>query len=136
DLGTIDYEPTWLPVFRDLGVNVAILADFHSDSHPNDTGKIRLNEQKVYFEGCERFSDRDLLLIPGEEPDRNFGGHYMFLFPKPLFFTHAKEGQPGKQTAVENMPGYGKVYHTSSAPSELEMLQKENGLVWQTHPRT
>lgn len=136
DAGTLDEEPTWLPVFRELGINLAILADFHSDSHPNDTGKTRLDEQKVYFEGCERFSDRDFLLIPGEEPDRNFGGHYMFLFPQPLFYTHAKEEQQRKQPAVENLPGYGKVYHASSASDELEMLQKENGLVWQTHPRT
>ena len=58
DAGTLDEEPTWVPVFRELGVNLAILADFHSDSHPNDTGKMRLDEQKVYFQGCERFSDR------------------------------------------------------------------------------
>src|SRR3954452_18639671 len=136
DAGTMDEEPTWLPVFRELGVNVAILADFHSESHPNDTGKVRLDEQKVYFEGCERFSDRDMLLIPGEEPDRNFGGHYMFLFPHPVFYTHAKEEQQRKQPAMENLPGYGKVYHTASASDELEVLKKENGLVWQTHPRT
>ena len=135
DVGTIDEEPTWLPVFRDLGINLAILADFHGDGHPNDTGKIRLDEQKVYFQGCERFSDRDFLLIPGEEPDRNFGGHYMFLFPRPLFYTHAKDAQ-GKQPAVENLPGYGKVYHAGSAADELAMLKEEGGLVWQTHPRT
>ena len=60
---------------------------------------IRLNEQKVYFEGCERFSDRDLLLIPGEEPDANFGGHYMFVFPKPLFFTHVKQPAKGPRAS-------------------------------------
>ena len=136
DAGTLDEEPTWLPVFRDLGVNLAILADFHSDSHPNDTGKTRLDEQKVYFEGCERFSDRDFLLIPGEEPDRNFGGHYMFMFPQPLFYTHAMEEQQRKQSAMEDLPGYGKVYHAASASDELTMLNKEGGLVWQTHPRT
>ena len=135
DAGTIDEEPTWLPVFRDLGINVAILADFHGDGHPNDTGKVRLDEQKVYFEGCERFSDRDLLLIPGEEPDRNFGGHYMFMFPQPLFFTHAQDAS-GRQPLTENLPGFGKVYHTGSAADELAMLTKEAGLVWQTHPRT
>ncbi len=54
DLGTMDFEPTWLEVFRALGVNIAILADFHSDSHPNDTGQVRLQEQKVYFDRCER----------------------------------------------------------------------------------
>lgn len=134
DAGTIDFEPTWLPVFRDLGVNIAILADFHSDSHPTDTGKLRLDEQKVYFQGCERFSDRDLLLIPAEEPDANFGGHYMFLFPTPLYYTHGKPKSP--QPFVEQLPGYGKVYHTATAQQELELLEKESGLAWQTHPRT
>ncbi|MEJ7606824.1 MAG: hypothetical protein WKF37_11285 [Bryobacteraceae bacterium] len=131
-------EPTWLPVFRDLGINIAILADFHSDGHPSDTGKLRLDEQKLYFDGCERFSDRDFLLIPGEEPDANFGGHYLFVFPKPVFFTHG--GHAAKQTIaqpfVEELSPYGKVYHTNTAAAELNLLEKERGLVWQTHPRT
>jgi hypothetical protein len=134
DAGTIDFEPTWLPVFRDLGINIAILADFHSDSHATDTGKVRLDEQKVYFQGCERFSDRDFLLIPGEEPDAHFGGHYLFLFPRALYYTHGKP--KAKQPFVEDIPGYGKVYHTDSAADELALLKKESGLVWQTHPRT
>jgi hypothetical protein len=138
DAGTMDQEPTWLPTFRALGINMAILADFHGDSHPADTGKLRFDEQKVYFEGCERFSDRDMLLIPGEEPDANFGGHYMFVFPKPLYFSHLKEPlrTPNTQPFEENMPPYGKVYHTKTAAAELNLLQQEHGLVWQTHPRT
>jgi hypothetical protein len=138
DAGTMDEEPTWLPVFRALGINMAILADFHSDSHPNDTGKVRFDEQKVYFEGCQRFSDRDMLLIPGEEPDANFGGHYMFVFPKPLFFSHVKEPAKGPtgQAFEESMAPYGKVYHTTTAATELNLLNQERGLVWQTHPRT
>jgi len=114
-------------------INMAILADFHSDSHPNDTGTTRLNEQKVYFDGCARFSDRDFLLIPGEEPDANFGGHYMFLFPHPVFFTHLK--QPAKSATDQPFFENG-VYHTTTAANELELLNKEKGLVWQTHPRT
>jgi hypothetical protein len=138
DVGSMDYEPTWLPVFRNLGINIAILADFHGDSHPTDTGKLRLDEQKVYFDGCARFSDRDMLLIPGEEPDANFGGHYMFVFPGPLFFTHVKEPAkgPAGQPFVENLAPYGEVYHTTTASTELDLLTREKGLVWQTHPRT
>jgi hypothetical protein len=138
DAGSMDVEPSWLSVFRGLGINLAILADFHSDSHPSDTGKIRLDEQKVYFEGCERFSDRDLLLMPGEEPDANFGGHYMFLFPRPLFFTHVKSPAtgPAGQPFQETLAPYGKVYHTTTAVNELGLLNQEKGLVWQTHPRT
>ena len=138
DAGTIDQEPTWLPVFRSLGINLAILADFHGDSHAADTGKIRFNEQKVYFEGTRRFSDRDMLLIPGEEPDANFGGHYMFVFPKPLFFSHVKEPAkgPAGQPFEETMAPFGKVFHTTTAANELQLLNQEHGLVWQTHPRT
>ena len=138
DAGTMDQEPSWLPVFRSLGINLAILADFHSDSHATDTGKVRFNEQKVYFDGCERFSDRDMLLIPGEEPDANFGGHYMFVFPKPLFFSHVKEPAkgPAGQPFSETLAPFGQVYHTTTAGNELALLNQENGLVWQTHPRT
>ena len=133
DAGTIDLQPSWLQVFRGLGINMVILADFHSDSHPNDPGSVRFKEQKVYFEGCQRFSDRNFLLIPGEEPDANLGGHYMFVFPHPLFWSHA----PGAgQTFEEKDPEYGNVYHSSSAKDELALLQKENGYMWQTHPRT
>jgi hypothetical protein len=139
DAGSMDFQPTWLQVFRGLGINIAILADFHSDSHPTDTGATRLNEQKVYFDGCGRFSDRDFLLIPGEEPDANFGGHYMFLFPHPVFFTHLKQpakGNAGQQPFFENVAAFGGVYHTTTAANELDLLNKEKGLVWQTHPRT
>jgi hypothetical protein len=137
DAGTMDFQPSWLQVFRALGINIAILADFHSDSHPTDTGKIRLNEQKVYFEGSRRFSDRDFLLIPGEEPDANFGGHYMFVFPKPVYFTHLRKPEhPPNQPYSENIDPFGKVYHTTDAANELQLLKDEQGLVWQTHPRT
>ena len=137
DAGTLDMQPTWLPVFRALGINIAILADFHGDAHPNDTGKLRLDEQKVYFEGSDRFSDRNFLIIPGEEPDANFGGHYMFVFPRPVYFTHLRKPKsPPQQPFEENLQPYGKVYHTTTAANELELLKKEQGLVWQTHPRT
>jgi hypothetical protein len=95
-----------------------------------------LDEQKVYFDGCERFSDRDFLLIPGEEPDANFGGHYLFAFPKPVFYTHGKPPASGPKPFLETVPPYGEVYHTASSAQELDLLRKENGLVWQTHPRT
>jgi len=61
----------------------------------------------VYIEGCRRFLDRDTFLIPGEEPDANFGGRYMFVFPKPLFFRHVKE--PAKGAA-------GQPFEESMAP--------------------
>lgn len=133
DAGTVDQQPSWLQVFRDLGINIAILADFHGDGHASDPGPLRFKEQKVYFEGTQRFSDRGFLLIPGEEPDANFGGHYITFLPRPVYWSHSpRAGLPFE----ENDPQYGKVYHVSNAAQELDMLKREGGLVWQAHPRT
>jgi len=133
DAGTLDLQPSWLPVFRSLGVNIAMMSDFHGDGHPSDPGPLRFREQHAYFEGCRRHSDREFLILPGEEPDAQFGGHYTAVFPKPVYWSHVrKDGQP----FVEQHPEYGAVYHVGSAADELELLRREQGLVWQAHPRT
>ena len=133
DAGTLDIHPTWVDVFRGLGINIVNLADFHGDSHPKDPGPLRFAEQKVYFDGCRRFSDRDFLLIPGEEPDDTFGGHYITMFPHPVYWSQVKTDG---QQFTENDPKYGKVYHVGSSEDELDMLKREQGLTWTAHPRT
>jgi len=133
DAGTLDLQPPWVPVFRALGINIAMMSDFHSDSHPKDPGPLRLPEQKTYFEGCVRNSDDGFLVMPGEEPNLYFGAHYTAIFPRPVYWIMSRAaGQP----LVEDRPGYGKVYHIGSAADELEMLRREGGLVWQAHART
>ncbi len=133
DAGSADVQPSWLQVFRGLGIGIVLLADFHSDSHPNDPGPIRFAEQKVYFDGCRRFSDRGFLLVPAEEPDAKLGGHYITFLPRPVYWSHVQE--PG-QKFIEDEPKYGKVYHVGSKEEELDMIQREGGLMWQAHPRT
>jgi hypothetical protein len=133
DAGTIDIHPVWVDVFRALGINIVNLADFHSDSHPKDPGPIRFEEQKVYFDGLRRFSDRNFLMIPGEEPDNTLGGHYITILPHPVFWSQTRAA--GHQF-MEDDPTYGKVYHVSTAAEELDMLRREDGLMWQAHPRT
>jgi len=133
DAGTIDVHPAWVDVFRALGINIANLADFHSDSHPKDPGPIRFKEQKVYFDGLRRFSDRNFLMIPGEEPDNTLGGHYITILPRPVFWSQTRAA--GHQF-IEDDPAYGKVYHVGTAAEELGMLRREGGLMWQAHPRT
>lgn len=133
DAGSLDLQPTWLPVFRELGVNIAMMSDFHSDSHPKDPGPLRLKEQNVYFEGSKRHSDANFLIMPGEEPNAYFGGHYTMVFPRPVYWTQTRKAG---EALLEQHPEYGKVYHIGSAADELEMLKRESGLVWQAHPRT
>ena len=110
-----------------------MMSDFHADSNPSDPGPIRLAEMDSYFEACRRHSDRDFLLLPGEEANAHLGGHYTLLFPKPVYWTKVRgEGQ----VFSEEHPQFGTVYHTGSAADMLEMMQRESGLAWQAHPRT
>jgi len=133
DAGSLDLQASWIPVFRDLGINIAIMSDFHGDGHPKDPGPLRLRDLEAYVEGCRRHSDREFLILPGEEPNLHLGGHYAVLFPKPLYWTQVRQAG---QSLVEDHPKYGKVYHIGAASDELEMLRQTNGYLWQTHPRT
>ena len=117
-----------------LGINVVALMDFHADKlHPADPGPLRLADQKDYFEAARRHSDEDFLVIPSEEPNAYLGGHYSILTPRPVFWTMVR--QPG-QPFVEDVDGYGRVYHTGSAADVHQMVEREDGLIWQAHPRT
>ncbi len=80
-----------------------------------------------------RFSDRGFLLVPGEEPDATLGGHYITFLPHPVYWSHVRKD--GQQFTENDLP-YGKVYHIGSPAEELDMLRRENGLMWQAHPRT
>ncbi len=135
DRGTLDYQPPWVAVFRALGIDILYLGDFHDDSHPNDPGPERFKEQKVYFEGAQRVSDRDFLVMPAEEPNAYFGGHWWLMTPKPIYFSHA-EPRPAGQPFMENDPTYGEVYHVGSSADILNMVNREHGILWTTHPRT
>ncbi len=133
DAGTFDWRPTWLPAFRGLGINIAMMSDFHGDGTPDDPGPLRVKDLDNYFKACRRHSDREFLLMPGEEPNAYVGGHYTLIFPRPVYWTKVRqEGQP----FTEQHPQYGTVYHTGSATDLLAMLRREGGLVWQAHPRT
>ena len=129
DAGSLDVQPPWIPAIRALGVNIVMLDDFHDDGHPNDTGRVRLDELREYYDACQRHSDRDFLILPGEEANVYFGGHYNLLFPKPVYWTHGRAAGAGFQDA-------DGVYHPANAAEMYDMVRREEALVWQTHPRT
>ena len=135
DRATLDYQPGWVPVLRGLGVNIVYLGDFHDDSDPNDPGPKRFAEQKIYFEGSRRMSDKDFLVMPAEEPNAFLGGHWYLLTPKPVYFSHAPK-RPTDQQFTEQDPTYGQVYHLGSAADVLNMVNREQGIIWTAHPRT
>ena len=133
DYGTLDFQAPWIPTFRALGINIAMMSDFHGDGNGEDSGDLRFQDIANYVEASRRHSDRDFLIMPGEEPNAHLGGHYTMVLPKPVYWTRVREeGQPFS----EDHPKFGKVYHTGSRADLLKMLEETGGLVWQSHPRT
>jgi hypothetical protein len=129
----IPEAPTFIDVMKRSGVDIIHLGEFHYTAHATGPDSLRLKELHALFEQCERLSSKDILLLPGEEPNEFFGGHWMNFFPKPVYWVMSrKEGMP---FVIED-PKYGKVYHIANEREMLELLKKENGLAWTAHART
>ena len=136
DRETLDYQPSWVPVFRGLGINVVYLGDFHDDSDPSDPGPKRFKEQKVYFEGVAAALGQEISWsCRPKSPMPIFGGHWYLMTPKPVYFSHA-EPRPAGQPFKEKIPVYGQVYHLGSSDDVLKMVNRRHGIIWTAHPRT
>lgn len=126
-------QPEFVKVFRDLGLDIVHLAEFHYTADPRGPDEKRLPQLKALFELCEKQSDSKFLLLPGEEPNEFYGGHWLNFFPQPVYWVMSrKPGQP----YVEEKAGYGKVYHIGNKEEMLRLLEDERGLAWTAHPRT
>ena len=129
----IPENPEFIDVFKRLGLDMVHLGEFHYTAHPKGPDSLRLKELKALFEQTERLSDDEFLLIPGEEPNEFFGGHWMQMFPRPVYWIMSRgDGVP----FVENKPGFGKVYHIGSTEDMMRLLEEEQGLAWTAHART
>lgn len=125
--------PGFVKALKNTGVNIMHLGEFHLAGNPKDPGPRRLIQYKTMFDECERLSTGNFLMLPGEEPNNFFGGHWMNLFPKPVYWImNRQEGQP----FVEEIPEYGKVYRIGDKVDMLNLLKAENGLAWTAHART
>ena len=60
-------------MFKDMGVEMVHLAEFHGDGHPQDPGRVRLDEMQAMFDECRRLSDQEILFLPGEEANVHLG---------------------------------------------------------------
>lgn len=126
-------HPEFVQVFKDMGVDIVHLAEFHYTADPRGPDEKRLPQLKALFELCEKQSDKAFLLLPGEEPNEFFGGHWLNIFPRPVYWVMSRNGQA---PYVEEKAGYGKVYHVGNKQEMLQLLKDEKGLAWTAHPRT
>jgi hypothetical protein len=128
-----DWTPPFKPVLKAMGVDASIIMDFHGDGHPRDLTDVRLEELGAFFRACKTQSDEDFLLIPSEEANVHLGGHWAVVFPKPVYWFM---GRPEGGRFETDHPKYGKVYSAANPKEMLEIVRKENGLMYQTHART
>lgn len=125
--------PGFVQAFRNTGVNIVHMAEFHGPGSPRGPEAKRWPELQTMFSEFERLSNGNFLLLPGEEPNNFLGGHWMNIFPKPVYWLMSREKD---QPFVENDPKYGKLYRIANKEEMLKLLELENGLAWTAHART
>jgi len=124
--------PGFVTKFKETGVDIVHLAEFHHGWTPAQKTPDRLRMLKAMHEECARLSDDELLLLPGEEPNVHLGGHWISFFPKPVYWVL---NRGPNEPFEENIDGYGKVYHVGSPDDVLKLMERENGLMWTAHAR-
>jgi hypothetical protein len=129
----LDWIPPFKPVLKNMGVDAAILADFHGDGHPRDLGDVRLKELGTYYRACRAQSDPDFLLIPSEEANVHLGGHWVVTFPKPVYWLMDRPEGAAFETPHSQ---YGTVYRVRDEKELLELFRRENGQAYTSHPRS
>jgi len=124
--------PGFVKKFKDTGVNIVHLAEFHQGWTPNQKTADRLPMLKTLHSECARLSDENFLLLPGEEPNVHIGGHWLSFFPKPIYWVLNRSTN---EPFSEQIDGYGTVYHVGNPNDVLALMEHENGLMWTAHPR-
>ena len=126
-------KPTFVDVFKNTGIDIVHLGEFHYTAHPKGPDEQRLQELKALFDQCKRLSTDKFLLLPGEEPNEFFGGHWLQFFPKPVYWIMSRKPE---MPFVTDDARYGKVYRIGDKNDMLKLLEVENGLAWTAHART
>lgn len=125
-------EPPFVQTFKARGVDIVHLAEFHVRHTPEMIAQ-RLEHLKKMHDECRRLSGKDFLLLPGEEPNVHLGGHWISLFPRPVYW----QLHPDKDMPFERkVEGLGSVYAVHNADDVLRLMEKEQGLMWTAHART
>ena len=124
--------PGFVTKFKETGADIVHLAEFHFGHTPRQKAEERLPLLKIMHDECQRLSDEEILILPGEEPNVHLGGHWISFFPKPVYWIlNRADGEPFEQ----ELEGYGTVYRVGSPEDVLRLMQKENGLMWTAHAR-
>jgi hypothetical protein len=98
-------KPEFVEVLKNTGLNIVKLAEFHGPGHPKGPDSVRLKELDALFKQTKRLSDPNFLLLPGEEANNFYGGHWLAFFPKPIYWIMSRKSDQPFET---NDPKYGE----------------------------
>ncbi len=132
--GKPEYPEAFKKVMKDMNVQIVHMAEFHccGDWNGRDVGVERLNQLKGMFDLTEKYSDDEFVFLPGEEANAHWGGPWNYLFPKPVYFVKSREsGEP----FMDTIEPYGTVYRLGNDAEVYDMLKRENGIAYTSHPR-
>ena len=90
--------PGFTKVFREMGVDIVHLAEFHFGATPRMDQTQRLEHLEHLHAEAQRLSDAKFLLLPGEEPNVHLGGHWISFFPQPVYWG-AQSGQRARHSS-------------------------------------
>ena len=124
--GSVDTRLRDFEVIRSAGINIAGPVD-----RPREESQ--LQEQHWLFEGAERHSDAEFMVMPQMENSNILGGHWDLLFSHPVYYVDSRA--PGTPLVTEH-PEYGKMYNIGSADDIMAMVEAEDMLIYMPHPRT
>ena len=125
--GGMDNRLNDIEAAKAAGINIYGIID-------GPRGRDGLKGLADYYDAARRHSDKNFLIMPGEENTGiNLGGHSDLLLSKPVFYLPERaEGQP----LVEAHPTYGRVYNLGGPADLMEMTERENALIFMPHPRS
>jgi hypothetical protein len=129
----LDWQPPFKAAMKNIGIDSAMIMDFHGDGHPADRTGVRLHELDEYYKATRAQSGTDFLLIPSEEADIYLGGHWGLVFPHPVYWYQERKPDEPFESSDQK---YGKVYRVHDADEMWRMIKQEDGVAYQTHPRT
>jgi len=125
-------DPGFVRTLQRHGVDIVHLAEFHNGRTPRRNQQQRIERLKLLHAECRRLSNKDFLLLPGEEPNVHLGGHWISFFPQPVYWVlNRPDGVP----FAKEHPKLGKIYHVGGEADMLRLLKAEGGLAWTAHPR-
>lgn len=128
--GSLDIRLPDFEVLRSSGVDIAAITDRPRD---RQGGPGRLATIHAMYEGAERHSDDQFMVMPNFENGQYLGGHWDLLVSKRLYWTEGrKDGEPLTRTD----PKYGTVYSVGNTADIMKMVEAENLLIYMPHPRT